>query len=488
MKNKLFYFFIFISFLGAGCQKYLEVSPKNQRPLASVSDVRAALAGYLVILKPGEASTTHLSIGDVMFFMPKYWSLFEFSSDNIDWQRDYTTYINANPFSDKDEASLILKNDMTRPAAIWVQHYKCIGFLNVLLDALSKASGDETQKAQLRNEMLVCRSIYYFKLLEYFSPYKDASKGIPIYTGVQGPFAGLAIPRSSQKEVFDFIINDLTEAANSSVNPDPNYNLLYKKTFVNNELAQVYWFKAESGAAESTDYANAKKYASASLLGINLPASKDDYFNSLNGSFQDYPVLQRWGAFSGFDEGTYGQPYGFSPYLPHCSPELLAIFSPDDYRYQLLVQPDSTIVRPVNQWPQDFTTAYTLFRPEEAYLINIEATLKDPAGGSETDARVLLNAFRSMRGINTDFPGADLNQEIINERRREFCFNTDMRWIDMKRYGIGSSLTNLQIFGKTYDVVVQPNGYQYALPIPVDEELKLNPAITPNPDWNAIIF
>jgi hypothetical protein len=33
-----------------------------------------------------------------------------------------------------------------------------------------------------------------------------------------------------------------------------------------------------------------------------------------------------------------------------------------------------------------------------------------------------------------------------------------------------------------------PNGYQFALPIPVDEELKLNPLMTPNPNWSEIIF
>jgi hypothetical protein len=142
----------------------------------------------------------------------------------------------------------------------------------------------------------------------------------------------------------------------------------------------------------------------------------------------------------------------------------------------------------MTQWPYDYTAAYTLFRPEEAYLINIEATLKEPSGGSSGDALILLNAFRRMRGVNTDFSGTDLNQEIVDERRREFCFHTDYRWVDMKRYGIGSSLTNLQIFGKSFDVVMQPNGYQYALPVPVDEELKLNPAMTPNPDWNEIIF
>jgi len=100
----------------------------------------------------------------------------------------------------------------------------------------------------------------------------------------------------------------------------------------------------------------------------------------------------------------------------------------------------------------------------------------------------LLNAFRRMRGVNSDYTGTNLAQEIINERRREFCFHTDFRWVDMKRFGIGTTRDNLVMYGNTYTVTVDPNGYQFALPVPVDEELKINPLMTPNPSWNEIIF
>lgn len=484
MRYKYFIAFFFLLTLGS-CKKYLEIDPSNQQALVTVADVKASLAGYLKIMKPGESITYHNSIGDVMFLTPSYWSLFEFYSDNIDFEQDYSIYIAAMGNSGKSEAKLILVNDFTIPTTIWVQHYKSIGFLNVLLDALEKAKGDAIVKQQLRNEMIVCRSIYYFKLLEYFSPYKDDQAGIPIYTAVDQPFAGLSTPRSTQKEVYDFIISGVTEALNSTTSPDADYNLFYNKTYLNNLLAQIYWFKAESGAAETGDYSNAKKYAADALAGVAIPGTISDYVNSLNGAFPGYVAYQRWGGYSAFNELTYGQPYGMMPFTPHASPELLSIFSPDDYRYQSMIQPDNTIVRPLSDWPNYFNTAPNLFKPEEAYLINIEATLKD---GSEEDARILLNEFRRKRGIDSDYEGDDLIQEIINERRREFCYQTDMRWLDMKRYGIGITRNDLHIYNSTYNVAVEPNGYQFALPIPVDEELKLNPAMTPNPSWSEIIF
>jgi starch-binding outer membrane protein, SusD/RagB family len=470
------------------CKKYLEVDPKSQRAIVTVDDVKTVLAGYLKVMKPGETVTFHSSVGDVMYFTPSYWSVFEFYSDNIDFKQDYTTYINAaGAANGKNQAKLVLFNNFSIPTSIWVQHYKSIGFLNVLLAELDGAPGNETLKKQLRNEILVCRALYYYKLLQYFSPYKDAQNGIPVYTGVTGPFAGIATPRSSQSEVFHFIIDQLTEALNSSASTDPNYNIFYRKVFINNLLAQVLWYKAESGAKESGDYALAKKYASDALSGIALPATSTDYVNSLNGAY-DYPVYQRYGGSTVFSELTYGQAFGSATFRPHCSPDLLAIFDVNDYRYKNLIQADKTVKRPVVTSPNNYTTAHTLFRPEEAYLIKIEATLKDPQGGSEAEATSLLNAFRRMRGVNSDYTGTDLQQEIINERRREFCFHTDLRWIDMKRFGIGTTRDNLAIFGKNYSVTVLPNGYQFALPIPVDQELRLNPAMTPNPNWNEIIF
>jgi hypothetical protein len=68
------------------------VDPKSQRAIATVDDVKTVLAGYLKVLKPGETVTFHSSIGDVMYFTPSYWSLFEYYSDNIDFKQDYNTY------------------------------------------------------------------------------------------------------------------------------------------------------------------------------------------------------------------------------------------------------------------------------------------------------------------------------------------------------------------------------------------------------------
>src|SRR5215471_17465965 len=149
MRYIIFILLFFAALSLGSCKKYLEVDPKSQRAIETVDDVKTVLAGYLKVMKPGETVLYHASIGDVMYFTPSYWSLFEFYSDNIDYKQDYNTFINAaGATQGKTEAKLILYNNFTIPTSIWVQHYKSIGFLNVLLDELTNAPGDTTVKKQ----------------------------------------------------------------------------------------------------------------------------------------------------------------------------------------------------------------------------------------------------------------------------------------------------------------------------------------------------
>src|SRR6185503_12954609 len=103
MKKKIISFLAVLSLAFTGCHKYLGVEPANRRALESVNDIRVVLAGYLKVMKPGESVNHHESLGDVTFFTPNSWSYFEFSSDNIDFQQDYATYLDAMP-NDKMEA------------------------------------------------------------------------------------------------------------------------------------------------------------------------------------------------------------------------------------------------------------------------------------------------------------------------------------------------------------------------------------------------
>ncbi len=54
------------------------------------------------------------------------------------------------------------------------------------------------------------------------------------------------------------MIHDLEKALEllAETAPSPTFNSWYSERYVNNLMAQVYWFKAESPAKETADYQN----------------------------------------------------------------------------------------------------------------------------------------------------------------------------------------------------------------------------------------
>ena len=76
------------------------------------------------------------------------------------------------------------------------------------------------------------------------------------------------------------------------------------------------------------------------------------------------------------------------------------------------------------------------------YLIEAESYARN---GQEGEARQALEEFQRHRIRNYQgYKGADLLQEIMNERRREFCLEYDMRWCDLIRIQKGWSRNSYQ--------------------------------------------
>jgi len=101
-----------------------------------------------------------------------------------------------------------------------------------------------------------------------------------------------------------------------------------------------------------------------------------------------------------------------------------------------------------------------------------------------------LNTFKAFRATSeVNLTGKALLDEIIMERRKEFAGIKDYRWIDMKRYGASFTRTIkvLETHEEPYTVTIEPNSYQFALPIPL-RELQENPHISQNPGWVNIVW
>lgn len=151
----------------------------------------------------------------------------------------------------------------------------------------------------------------------------------------------------------------------------------------------------------------------------------------------------------------------------------------------------------LNKYPGNpalFTAATTnyqqkpkIFRIAEMYLIAAEADAQTSAG--EVSALATLNQLRAARGLQalTGLTGANLMNEIRNERVRELL-GEGMRLEDLKRWKLGFSRStpqnmNLINTGEHYNLkTVSADDPKFTWGIPAND-LTTNPNLTQNSGW-----
>lgn len=486
---KLLYILLVTATLSS-CTDFLDLPPKNERSVEGLEDIKAVFSGYLNGVATKFAGTI---VGPSPIY---YWdalNMFAAYSDDIDFSNAMPSYINpAQTYNHKKYADFFLWNDYTTPEVIWNQYYEVIGFLNALVDqTVAVTDADQGEKDQIEGELRAHRAFYIFKLLQYFAPYDQAEMGIPVYLHSGEQVVGIKNPRKSQAEVYKIILDDLLAAKEMLARTDSKstFNLFYTESNLNNLIAQVYWFKAESSAKEDTDYENAKLAAIDAINGVQavIPTTSAEFIRASAGTLTDYPgVFQQsrnYGILNLFSSPWAA--YGYLPANIPMNPDLLGLYTADDIRTPVMINTSNGTVHP--NWPDNAKYGiFTLFQPEEAYLILAEANYRI---GNEGDCISVLNEFKSFRNTTTatGLSGESLLQEVLNERRMEFFGTKDMRWLDLKRYGNKTVSRNVNLFDTDYSIVVEPNSYRYALPIPLTE-LAENPDIIPNEGWVLIEY
>jgi len=88
----------------------------------------------------------------------------------------------------------------------WANSYAKISRTNIFLDGIEKLNGSESAKARFRAEARFLRAAQYFYLSQFFG-------SVPIITKPLSLEEANSVPRHTQKEVVDFAITELSEAA-----------------------------------------------------------------------------------------------------------------------------------------------------------------------------------------------------------------------------------------------------------------------------------
>ena len=476
-----------------GCKDFLNLVPKNKKIVANVEDVKTEMLMYLGSITYSVGKILQPSYGSSSFRFPLYndvatrLALYE---DDIDMSY-YSEHSDIDERSVGEYKECIDWKGVSLANVLWEKCYGAIGFMNVIIDDLEKAGGyTQTEYECIVGEAKTIRAYYIFKLLQFFAPYHDNKLGIPLNLDSDNVTPS---DRLSQREVYRVIIRELEEVLEFETVRD-KWNMFYSPGVVKAILAQVYMFKAGSAAAEESDWANAEKYSGELIEGYEPENQVDVLSEMFSGTVREYLVANPNYQL----RMTYRKSCGFGNLYTgiwakgraqRVSSDLLSMYADSDIRraaWFKTEEKEGRMVYYINKpaYTESINEVTVLFRSAEMYLINAEAKCRQ---NRVPEAKSMLEVFKQSRILDFEgYSGQDVLEEILRERRKEFCYEIGTRWLDMKRLGIATSRVGMSKEGEGSETyVLEANDYRYALPIPTTIELNYN-KIEQNPGWGNL--
>ncbi len=373
----------------------------------------------------------------------------------------------------------------------WQVHYRAINGANTVIDrvpSIQDASLTDAKRKQLIAEAKFMRAIMYFSLVNMFGqPYQvenGARLGVPLvlkgFTGV------IEYPaRATVNEVHLQIKKDLEEAIPDL--PDSYSSAIFTRGRATKGAARGYLSRLHLYRGEWQDAANyadlviqSPQYAIAGNLGFYNNLTSEDVFVIYNSATDNGRTGA--GGWASYHRPAAAGGRGDCPFTD----DLVAAFNqePNDKRFTELsdqvVAADQSSRRMTRKYLDVATNSDNspLMRTSEIYLNRAEALAQ--LNGVNQASIDLVNPIRARAGLDawelSDFNSKeDLISAILNERRKELCFEGHRR-MDLLRNG-----QNLRNSGPNAPNAVF-GGNRTILPIP-QREIDLNKALIQNPGY-----
>lgn len=350
---------------------------------------------------------------------------------------------------------------------IWNLPYNNIFTYNVVIESIDNALGALNYKEEDRNvikaEAKVGRAYEYWLLVNTFGKqYSETSAnldlGVPLVKTADP--SGDVPKRSTVKEIYDFIINDVKESIQYL--PGTAKNIIRpSKGTAYAMLARFY--------LSMNNYKEALNYAD---MAISEKSSISDYNLDLNSSYNSEQFITRlFGYTRGYTSGVL-------------SSEMVNLVEENDIRFKLILNDCKWVRDPVAGWEYIcngmYKNGYKVYNVNhsvsvpEMYLIRAECNAR-LASGSISEVVTDLNALRIKRFVTDTY--VNLKPEefaskqavltfVLEERRREMVM-TGTRLFDLKRLNLdpnfAKSVTH-QVDG--IDYTLAPGANNLVLPIP----------------------
>ena len=340
----------------------------------------------------------------------------------------------------------------------WTTEYLKIFYANLVLDNLSKVSGDENLKESLRREAHFIRAVSYYQLVNMYTmldvPNNQKELGIVIKRTTSFEEK---IPRATLEESYKQIESDLNEALadNSSIESNGKFRpWRISKTGVKAFAARYYLQKGKYEQALSyaqqvlseystlVDYNTEFRYDSKQLIvktsqgekRLDMPytwiASEADIIN--------------WKEFL-YVRTLYNGSGWFIP-----SDELMNLYDRNyDLRFRYHYVEDYSFFRSAKQVSKPGYVFFGMFNipsgptVAEMFLIKAECLVRKGQWAEGMQAMEMLRVKRiETKGYRplVVSNASEALKEVLNERRREMPFS--MRWFDARRYNQNSDNTD----------------------------------------------
>ena len=462
MNMKTKYFILPLLMVAFSCNDILEIDPKAQIPsdaaLSNGSNVEATLI----------SAYSELVSDNFLGFRTRFYS--ELLSDNIGLNE---VTLSSTDFTGQVALrnSNILNKDID---GVWSAAYRSISRANAVINAIERNlitdATTDANKQKWKAESLFVRGVAHFELMRLFAqPFSNSPTtdlGIPIR--IKDLTADEKLPRSTVSQVYDQVILDLTNAAESL--PDQNGNRADKwaaKAF----LARVYFNKL--------DYQNAFITAGEIIAkGFPLTGNPNTPFRN-NGNVTPtggvlFQIVSGGNSFGGFRPASLQWSLSQAP-----NGLLQALFDRgvNDFRSTVFFSSSNRYFS--LKWDEDVINP-PIIRMSEIYLIHAESAASKPT----PDLSAAASSFGVVRGFSdssfTPVTFSDVTVALATiqaERRVELYFEGD-RFHELRRlksplFGEVRSGANIIREAKPF------NDASWLLKIPVSETSG-NPAIVQN--------
>ncbi|SKC01654.1 SusD family protein [Sphingobacterium nematocida] len=455
---KKIFFALLIAGSLTGCQEYLNVQPKGPFIPKTMQDYEE-LSSNPSYKSNSNAYLERLSDGIFIADANVKSGMNSASSKTYIWAAEY------------------YKN--TEADGAWNGNYNNIYNTNIILQELDGIPDGTVERKNIVKGNALCNRAYaYLNLVLLYAPYYNeatAAKDLAVPL-VTTPDLETKSKRATVKEVYDFILSDLTEAL--PLLPEKGKNVYRNsKATAHGILARLYlnigdYDKAAANAAEALKY-------NTNLFDYNTVSFQNPSRPFLGWATRELPYQHTEML------GYFTTSFGSVLTSTHISPDLLAVVNEKDLRLKFGWSPSDRQGVPVKEpYPIYINTDlnYNIAVPE-MMLIVAEA---DARANRTSQALAQLNTLRKKRFAPADYKdltAVDKDEAlklVINERRIEL-FGKGLRWFDMKR------LDKDPMFAKTYtrantyeEFKLEKGSPNFVSQIPANVML-LNPNILPNP-------